>query len=67
MKKQLFTSLFLIFISILLLSQNAFAQHDHSKHSINKINNKTVVYNLTVSDTVMELAGKKAKLLTTNG
>ncbi len=67
MKNQL---LFLFFV--LFFSQNIFAQHTHSGHSThatqeNKIKNKTVVYHLNVRDTVMEIAGKTAKLLTTNG
>ncbi len=73
MKNQLLF-LFLTSFLVFFFSQNLFAQHNHSNHSSHtesnsnkKIKNKTVVYNLTVSDTVMELAGKKAKLLTTNG
>ena len=72
MKNQLLF-LFSILFLLLFFSQKSFAQHNHqehsqhSNHSTKKIQSKTVVYHLTVSDTVMELAGKKATLLTTNG
>ncbi|WP_338793823.1 multicopper oxidase domain-containing protein [Bernardetia sp. MNP-M8] len=70
MKNQILLFLFLTF----LFTQNAEAQHEHSQHSNHstkkkdsKIQNKTVIYHLNVNDTVMEIAGKKAKMLTTNG
>ncbi len=67
MKNQLLLLFFALFFS-----QNGFAQHDDSNHSNSsysnkQIKNKTVVYNLTVNDTTMVIAGKRAKVLTTNG
>ncbi|WP_291725945.1 multicopper oxidase domain-containing protein, partial [Bernardetia sp.] len=64
MKNQLLLLFLLLFCSQKILAQH---HHNHQSHSSQKVKNKTVVYHLHVSDTIMEIAGKKAKMLTTNG
>jgi FtsP/CotA-like multicopper oxidase with cupredoxin domain len=73
MKNQLLLLLFTLFFCQNVIAQNNNSEHsNHSTQEIkdkikDKIKNKTVVYYLNVNDTVMEMAGKKANLLTTNG